>query len=395
MAIIMSALDTDLYKFSMSYAYQKLYPEAEGKFAFTDRQGTEFDEKFVQDLHMELANLSHLKLTDGEYKWLTVDHAIPYIPDCYWEWYKGFRFEPDRIKVWLDEKKHLHIEVVDAMYKVTLYEVPILAIVGEMRNKYLGLYGSTEKLMDILDEKIAYANENGLKFSEFGTRRRYSAQTHEMIVQRLKEKCPVCVGTSNVYLAYKNKWKPCGTMAHEWLMMHGAVGGYKKANQRAIEAWQNVYHGRLGIALMDTYTTDVFLREFTCELAKLFDGVRQDSGDEITIGNMVIDRYNELGIDPTTKTIVFSNTLNMQKYNRIARYFKGQINVSAGIGGNITNDPDIEGYKRPNMVMKLVECRMSPREEWEKAIKISDDLGKHMGDEEEFKIACSQLRIKV
>lgn len=394
MAILLSALDTDLYKFSMSYAYQRLYPEAEGKFVFNDRQGTKFDEKFLQDLRMEFANFSHLKLTEEEFNWLTKDRAIPYIPNHYWEWYKGFRFEPERIKSWLDEEGHLHIEVTDVMYKATLYEVPILAVVGEMRNKYLGYYGSTEKLMDILENKIAYANEHGLKFSEFGTRRRYSATTHAMIVKRLKEKCHVCVGTSNVYLSFVNKWKPQGTYAHEFCQFHAAIGGYKKANQRTMEAWQSVYHGQLGTALIDTFTTPVFLREFSHELAKLFVSVRQDSGDEITIGNMVIDRYNELGIDPLSKTIIFSNALNFPKYHRIKRYFDGQIGVSAGIGGDITNDPGIEDYKRPNMVMKLMECRMTPREEYEKAVKISDDLGKHMGDDEEIKAACYALKIK-
>lgn len=394
MAILLSALDTDLYKFSMSYAYQRLYPEAEGKFVFNDRQGTKFDEKFLQDLRMEFANFSHLKLTEEEFNWLTKDRAIPYIPNHYWEWYKGFRFEPERIKSWLDEEGHLHIEVTDVMYKATLYEVPILAVVGEMRNKYLGYYGSTEKLMDILENKIAYANEHGLKFSEFGTRRRYSATTHAMIVKRLKEKCHVCVGTSNVYLALLNKWKPIGTQSHEWISMHGAFNGYKKANQIAMEAWQSVYHGQLGIALIDTYTSQAFLKNFARETAKLFDGVRQDSGDEIIVGNMVIDRYNELGIDPRTKTIVFSNALDMPKYHRIKRYFDGQIGVSAGIGGDITNDPGIEGYKRPNMVMKLAEARMTPREDWQKCIKISDDLGKHMGDDEEVKAACHALKIK-
>lgn len=390
---LLSILDTDLYKFTMSYMYMTLYPEAEGKFVFDDRDKTKFDEKFLQELKMELAHLSNLKLTDDEFKWLTVGKGIPFVPTHYWEWLRGFRFDPSKIKVWLDDEGHLHIEVTDAMYKATLYEVPILAIVGELRNKHFGYYANEEKMMDILDEKIRYANEFDLKFSEFGTRRRYSAQTHDMIVARLKEKCPVCVGTSNVYLAFKHKMRPIGTAAHELFSFHAAVGGYKKANQRTLEAWQSVYHGRLGIALIDTFTTPVFLKEFSCELAKLFDGVRQDSGDEIAVGNMVIDRYVALGIDPRTKTIVFSNALDMQKYHRIKRYFDGQIQVSAGIGGNIVNDPGIEGYKRPNMVMKLMMCRMTPREDWQDCIKISDDLGKHMGKEKEVEVAMYELGI--
>lgn len=393
--MIRSILDTDLYKFSVSNAYMRLYPEAEGTFKFTDRAGEVYTDKFLTDLKMEFAKLASLRMTDDEFKWLTKG-AIKYIPGSYWEWLKGyFRFQDSKINVGLSPEGHLEIEVTDKMYKVTLYEVPILAIVSELRNKYFGYHASKEEMMRLLDDKINFANKEHLQFSEFGTRRRYSSNSHEDIVATLKERCPLyCVGTSNVYFAYKYNMKPCGTFPHEWIMFHGATGGYLKANQRSLEDWQKVYHGSLGIALMDTYTTKAFLSEFSLELAKLFDGVRQDSGDEIEIGNMVIDRYMEHGIDPTSKTIVFSNALNFKKYHKIARYFKGQIGVSAGIGTNLTCDTGIPEYKPANIVMKLSKCRMSPREPWRDCIKISDDLGKHMGDETEFMIAKHQLGIQ-
>jgi nicotinate phosphoribosyltransferase len=135
---------------------------------------------------------------------------------------------------------------------------------------------------------------------------------------------------------------------------------------------------------MDTYTSKVGLKNMSLKFAKLFDGVRQDSGDEYMIGNMVIDRYKELGIDPTTKTIVFSNALTFPKYLDIHKYFKGRIRVSAGIGTNLTNDTE---FKAANIVMKLSKCRLNKNQEWRKCIKISDDLGKHLGDDKEFEIA--------
>ena len=141
---------------------------------------------------------------------------------------------------------------------------------------------------------------------------------------------------------------------------------------------------------MDTYTSKVGLKNMSLKFAKLFDGVRQDSGDEYIIGNMVIDRYKELGIDPTTKTIVFSNALTFDKYLDIARYFNGKIRVSAGIGTNLTNDV---GFKPANIVMKLSKCKINQNQEWKKCIKISDDLGKHLGDNKEFEIAKYQLGI--
>ena len=392
--MIKSILDSDLYKFSMSYAYMQLYPEAEGRFVFNDRNKEVYNQEFLKALKMELAKLCGLRLTKEEFAWLE-NGAIRYIPLSYWEWLRQFTFDTNKINVFLDEEQHLQIEVVDKMYKATLYEVPILAIVSELRNKFFEYNANGETMHKKLVDKINFANEHQLYFSEFGTRRRYSSNSHEMIVATLKEKCPIyCTGTSNVYFAYKFGMKPIGTMAHEFIMLHGALGGYKKANQRAIENWQRVYHGALGTALIDTYTTKAFLNEFTCELAKLFDGVRQDSGDEIMVGNMIIDRYRELGIDPTTKTIIFSNALDMQMYERIARYFKGQIRVGAGIGTNLTCDTDLEGYKPANIVMKLAECRVSKREPWQKCIKISDDLGKHMGDDKEVEICKYQLGLE-
>jgi len=394
-----SILDQDLYKLSVSWSYMKLYPEAEGTFSFCDRNNTVFNDEegindttisnnIVDQLKMEFVKLSKISLTLGEKKWC-VKH-IPYIPEVYWEWLKGFRFDFDKIICWLDDEKHLHIEVTDYLYKVTLYEVPILAIVSELYSRKQGVVNISEAI-DKLDTKINIANEYNLKFSEFGTRRRYSASLHELIVQRLKEKCPInCVGTSNVYFAMKYNMTPIGTFPHEWIMFHGAIWGYQEANYLGMRDWVRTYDGNLGIFLMDTYTSKIGLKNMSLKFAKLFDGVRQDSGDEYQIGNMVINRYKELGIDPTTKTIVFSNALNFDKYKDIHDYFKGRIRVSAGIGTNLTNDTE---FKPANIVMKLSKCRINKNQEWRKCIKISDDLGKHLGDTKEFEIAKYQLGI--
>ena len=386
--MIYSILDTDLYKFSTSYAYMKLYPEAEGIFTFTDRNNTVFNGSFLQDLKQELSKLSCLSLSLGEMVWCI--STISYIPSVYWEWLKGFHFDLDKIICWLDNEGHLHIEVTDKLYKVTLYEVPILAIVSELMSRLQGS-ANVSAAIDKLDAKINLANEHGLKFSEFGTRRRYSASLHETIIQRLKEKCPVnCVGTSNVYFAMKYKMTPIGTFPHEWIMFHGAVWGYQEANYLGMRDWVRTYDGNLGIFLMDTYTSKVGLANMSMKYAKLFDGVRCDSGDEYKIGNEVIQRYKELGIDPTTKTIVFSNALDFNKYLDIHKYFNGRIRVSAGIGTNLTNDTE---FKPANIVMKLSKCRINKNQEWRKCIKISDDLGKHLGDDKEFEIAKYQLNI--
>lgn len=390
--MILSILDTDLYKFSTSNAYFQLYPLAEGTFKFNDRAAEVYDESFLATLREEFAHLERLSLTDEEFAYVT--RKIRYIPRNYWEWLRGFRFESGKIEASLDAEGHLQIQVTDSLYKVTLYEVPVLAIVAELRNRWRGVQADIAHALEILDGKIALANENRLIFSEFGTRRRFSSVLHDAVVRSLKEKCPNCCGgTSNVYFAMKYDMTPIGTFPHEWVMFHSGVFGYKRANYLSLEDWIAVYDGALGTALIDTFTTRSFLHTLTMKQAKLLDGFRQDSGDEREVGDAIIARLEEFGIDPASKVIVFSNALTFPKYKEIADYFRGRVKISAGIGTNLTCDPGIEGYKAANIVMKLSRCRMSAKDPWEKVIKISDDLGKHMGDDREFDIASYELHL--
>jgi len=393
LGICQSILDNDLYKFSMSYAYMKLYPLAEGTFTFTDRSGETWTKDEVDEIRRAICALSSLKLTDAEFEWAC--RNVYYIPEMYWEWLRQFRFDCNKVKVTLDDKGKLHIEVTDKMYRVTMYEVPILKIVSTVRNqhRYKCLMKDVEK---IALKKAMFALENNLKFADFGTRRCFNNDVHDKVLEILFKTCPTCCsGTSNVFFAMKYDVKPIGTMAHEWIMFHAGVFGFQRANYLSLEDWVDVYDGNLGIALIDTYTTESFLHTLTLKQAKLFDGMRQDSGDEYKIGNMIIKRYKELGIDPKTKTIVFSNALTMDKWKEISEYFNGRINISAGIGTHLTCDPGIDGYKAANIVMKLTRCRMSPKDPWEDVIKISDDLGKHMGNSTKFEIAKNELHLNI
>ena len=378
---VRSILDTDLYKFTTSYAYMKLFPDAEGEFEFCDRENTVYDEKFMEILKMELAALGMLSLGSEEFKFVT--SSIRFIPECYWEWLRSFRFEFGLIKAELDEEGHLHINVTDKLYKVTLYETPILAIVSEARNKWLGYSANLAEVRTKLGHKVSLSNQHGLKFSEFGMRRRFSYNIQDEVCKYLANNALYCTGTSNVHMAMKYGMKIMGTHPHEWFMFHGAEFGYKRANYLALENWVNVYDGDLGIALSDTYTTEVFLQNFSRKHAKLFDGVRHDSGDPYKFVMNVIKRYKELGIDPTTKTIIFSNALDFDLYREIAEYCRGRIRCAAGIGTNLTNDC---GFKPSNIVMKLKRCRMNQRQPWFDTIKLSDDEGKHMGPIKEVEI---------
>lgn len=239
-----------------------------------------------------------------------------------------------------------------------------------------------------LEPKIVLSNQNQMYFSEFGTRRRYSYNVQEAIVKSLKDSATYCTGTSNCYLAMKYDMPMMGTHPHEWFMFHGAMYGYKQANYMALEDWVSVYDGDLGIALSDTYTSAVFFKNLSRKQAKLFDGVRQDSGDEFKFVTSAIARYKELGIDPTTKTIIFSNALTFEKALEVREYCRGRIRCAFGIGTNLTNDT---GHKPSNIVMKLTSCQMNKNQPVFNCVKLSDDLGKHTGLEQEVEHCMNEL----
>ena len=266
----------------------------------------------------------------------------------------------------------------------------MLAIISEIKNRLFNQTPDMSNVIAKLEGKVKLSNDNALPFSEFGTRRRFSFAVHESVVAYLKEHSKYCTGTSNCYLAMKYDMKPMGTHPHEWFMFHGAQFGYKHANYMALENWVNVYDGDLGTALSDTYTSESFLSNFSRKQAKLFDGVRCDSGDELDFIDRLISRYKDLSIDPTTKTIIFSNALDFEKALSIYRYCNGKIRCSFGIGTNITNDT---GYKPSNIVMKLSKCKMNNNQEWRECIKLSDDMGKHMGSITEVEACLHELRI--
>ena len=386
--MIHTILDTDLYKFTTSYAYIKLFPYALGTFSFKDRDETAYTDEFLRRLKEAVARLSEVTLTREELEYMT--KYCRFLPGVYWEWLFSFRFRPDKIDISLDKDRHLSIEITDYLYKATLYEVPLLAIVSEIKNQVLGNVADMDDIICKLSEKVTLSNEHRLSFSEFGTRRRFSFDVQDKVIDCLKQTAHYCTGTSNCHFAMKYGLKTMGTHPHEWFMFHGAQFGYKHANYMALENWVNVYDGDLGIALSDTYTSGVFLTNLSRKQAKLFDGVRCDSGDEFEFTDKLVARYRELGIDSTTKTIVFSNALNFGKALDIQEHCRGKIRCAFGIGTNLTNDT---GFKPSNIVMKLTQCKMNVNQEWRECVKLSDDKGKHIGSKEEVRACLYDLRL--
>ena len=320
--IINSILDTDLYKFTTSYAYVKLFPYASGTFVFKDRDETIYTNDFLAILRKEIDYMANIKLTEEELEYM--NHHCRFLPRIYWEWLSSFRFNPEKIHLFLDEEHHLHIEVSDHLYKVTLYEVPLLAIVTELRNRFMHHVADKDKVLARLFEKVELSNAHQLSFSEFGTRRRFSFEVQDAVINYLNEYSQYCSGTSNCFFAKKYNMKMMGTHPHEWFMFHGAQFGYKHANYMALENWVNVYDGDLGTALADTYTSESFLTNFSRKQAKLFDGVRCDSGNEFEFIDQLVDRYRDLGVDSTAKVIIFSNALDLKRRWRYRIIAKGK-----------------------------------------------------------------------
>ena len=199
--MICTILDTDLYKFTTSYAYIKLFPYAIGTFSFKDRDETAYTNEFLQRLHIAVDNLAKISLTNEELEYMT-GHCR-FLPKVYWEWLSSFRFQPDKIKINLDENRHLNMEITDYLYKATLYEVPLLAIVSEIKNQSLGNVVNTDEIISKLSEKVILSNKHQLSSSEFGTRRRFSFDVQDKVIGYLRKTSTYCKGTNNFYFAMK------------------------------------------------------------------------------------------------------------------------------------------------------------------------------------------------
>lgn len=391
MGIIRSILDTDLYKFTTSYAYSKLFPRAFGEFEFVDRSNGDYPEGFDRLLKKELDQMAGLSLTAGEEEFIR--KQMPYLPPTFIDFLKGFRFDPSELDIRMEESK-LKIRASGLLYRVTLWETPILATVSELWFRESGQHPDVTYMEQAAIDKAIRMKEHGITCSLFGMRRRFSFDVEDRVTALLKQHAGKSLfGTSNVYMAYKHHLNVSGTHPHEWVQFHGSIYGYKMANYMSMEDWINVYDGDLGTVLTDTYTTDVFLRNFSKKHAALFTSLRHDSGDPFLFADKVIKRYEELRVNPKMKYLVFSDSLNVDKAIEIKEYCGDRIGVTFGIGTNLTNDVSAE-IKSMNIVMKLFRCKMTAKGEWQECVKLSDVEGKHTGSEQEIALVKETLGLR-
>jgi len=373
----------------MQNAVVKLFPSSVVKYEFINRGKHQFPEGFDVALREAVNKMAELRLTKEEKKFMA--RTCPYIDLPYLDFLEGYHYDSSEVKIQQDGTE-LSVIVEGLWYRTILWEVPLLSLISELHYEMNHMErDSNEVVMKRTLDKAESLNNLGVTFAEFGTRRRHSYKVQNLVMEALtKNKRSTFIGTSNVHFAMKYGVKPIGTHAHEWFMFHAAEYGFKMANQLALEHWVDVYRGDLGVALSDTYTTDVFFQQFDKKFAKLFDGVRHDSGDPLEFADKTIAHYEKHGINPLFKYIIFSDGLNLEKVEEITNYCNGKIGISFGIGTNLTNDV---GLKPMNIVMKLIGVQ-SINKEWIPTVKLSDEHGKYTGDPKMIELAKEFLRIK-
>jgi len=391
--IIRSIIDNDLYKFTMQQGVVELFQRDYVKYNFINRGKTKFPDGFDVRLRQELKKMENLYLKPDEALFLNL-RCGSFLKPTYIDFLRSYRYDSSEIGI-TQEGGELTINITGYWYRTILWEVPLMALISELYFQMTGekIHSEPERRKNNTEKgKLFFTN--GMKVADFGTRRRYSYDNQLEVVKDMLS-CfdngnPFLVGTSNVHIAMKCNIKPIGTHAHEWFMFHAVHYGYTMANYRGLENWVSVYEGDLGIALPDTFTVDVFFRTFDKKFAKLFDGVRHDSGDPFEFADKVVAHYKKLGIDPTSKTIVFSDGLNAELAVKLHKYCKEiGIMCSFGIGTNFTNDV---GVKALNMVIKIVQVKVG--DIWVDTVKLSDNPVKHTGTEAEIKLCKDTLRIK-
>lgn len=384
-----SLLDNDFYKITMQQGVIKLFPHSMARYEFINRGKHEFPEGFSDILRKAIDKMAELRLSAGEKRYLAM--ACPYLEPTYLDFLQGYRYNPSEVKI-EQNGGDLKVSIEGYWYRTILWEVPIMALICELYYYVKGAEPITPELVNTVNkEKIEKYGRLGVTIAEFGTRRRHSYDVHSKVVQALSEfGGGTFVGTSNVHFAMLHNTKPIGTHAHEWFMFHAAKYGFKMSNSLGLEHWTAVYRGDLGIALADTYTTEIFFEQFDKKFSKLFDGVRHDSGDPIEFAKKTINHYKRFGIDPLSKTIIFSDALNYDKVERIANFCKGKIGMSFGIGTNFTNDVGLEPL---NIVIKMTEA-LPENQTWIPVVKLSDEKGKYTGDPKMIHLAKEILGIE-
>lgn len=380
--IVNSLLENDLYKFTMWQALLHSHPEAQTEYEFVCRNAPSYPlSELKEDVERELDHLCTLAFSDDELLYL---RSLRFMKSDFVDFLTVFRFQRKFITV-AEDGPTLRIRAIGPQVHVMGFEIFVLYIVNELYFRRFDQHAALIEARQRLQEKIHLlqsfskeaARKNPFEFFDFGLRRRFSAAWHEEVVVTLAREVPqYFTGTSNVYLAKKYGLTPIGTMAHEYLQAYQSFGVRLRDFQKAaLEDWVQEYRGDLGIALTDVVGMDAFLADFDLYFAKLFDGLRHDSGDPVEWGEKALAHYARLRIDASSKRLVFSDALDLPRAFSLYRHFADRVLTGFGIGTNLSNDTGIPAL---NIVMKLMVCNGQP------VAKLSDSAGKTLCRDETF-----------
>ncbi|MBT9182462.1 nicotinate phosphoribosyltransferase [Pectobacterium punjabense] len=377
--ILRSLLDTDAYKLHMQQAVYHHYYHVDVAAEFRCR-GDELLGIYADEIAHQVDLMRFLSLSDDEFTYLS---SLPFFQQDYLNWLRDFRFNPQQVSIKNNAGK-LDIRITGPWREVILWEVPLLAVISEVVHRSRSPDVTAEQALVQLSASLESFRQHSVdmdlrqfKLMDFGTRRRFSHDVQQTIVTALQADFPYIIGTSNYDLARRLGITPVGTQAHEWFQAHQQISPTLANSQRAaLQMWLHEYPTHLGIALTDCITMDAFLRDFDLPFAEAYQGLRHDSGDPVDWGEKAIAHYQRLNIDPMSKTLVFSDNLNLDKALALYRHFYPRVNLVFGMGTRLTCD--IPGVKPLNIVIKLVECNGKP------VAKLSDSPGKTICQDQNF-----------
>lgn len=373
---ITSLLDTDLYKFSMMQAVLHQHPAAQVQYRFKCRTPGIALAEHIDEISAEIDALCALRFTPAELDYL---RGLRFVKPDFVDFLGLFHLDRKYLSLRRSERVpgEIELEINGPWLYTILFEVPLLAIVNEVWYRHQPPADEAEGLRRLRAKIALLRDTDGFSdctIADYGTRRRYSRAWHEQVADVLRRELgPQFVGTSNVDIARRQGLTPLGTMAHEWLQAFQALGPRLRDSQAvALEAWAREYRGDLGIALSDVLGLDAFLRDFDLYFCKLFDGMRHDSGDPFEWGERMLEHLRRHRIDPRTKTLVFSDQLDVERVMALYAHFRGRCRIAFGVGTNLTNDL---GPTALQAVIKMTRCNGQP------VAKISDSPGKTMIDD--------------
>ena len=383
--IINHFTDNDLYTFTVMYYAMLCYPNAEVRYEFNDRNKTVYPKGFDKLLMQQVECMASIRITTKEVSFMR--RECPYFPEWFFTYLYGYVFNPKEVSISQDEEGHLSITIQGPWQSAIMWEVPLLATISEFLHDVNGDIGNAdlEFTYKHQSKRIENAFKSPIRLSEMGTRRRFSFEAQERVIQALIEKNENgnLLGTSNVYFAMKYGLKPIGTMSHQVYSFEECASDVEHCNPNVLTKWKRVYGNNLRVALPDTFGTDVFLKTVPPELLAEY-GVRIDSGVEDDEIKKFDEAYLAIDILPSDRLKILSNALTLETAADFSARYDGKSLISAGIGTDLTatvfSVGTHEKFRHSNIVIKLTGMRLSQQDEWKNGIKLSCDTGKAIGD---------------